>query len=126
MSLVSHLPRHGVTLLEFPAARALTAQLCTHSAHCKVTHPRIRREFAALSRGWCCAAPGWPCRCWLFVTPAETEASRVQLHSGPCVHLALPGLSAQLARPGEGEAGLARLPPPSGENCNFQISSRIA
>ena len=57
MSLVSHLPRHGVTLLEFPAARALTAQLCTlYSAHCKVTHPRIRREFAALSRGWLCCA----------------------------------------------------------------------
>ena len=57
MSLVSHLPRHGVTLLVFPAARALTAQLCTlYSAHCKVTHPRIRREFAALSRGWLCCA----------------------------------------------------------------------
>ena len=87
-----------------PAARAVTAQLCTQSAHCKVTHPRIRREFAAalspgrlarLAVGVCCSL-------------LRPRLRRVQLHSGQGRVYTWPHwLSAQLAPTREG--GLAWL-----------------
>ena len=83
-----------------PAARAVTAQLCTQSAHCKVTHPRIRREFAAaLSPGRLsvfavlCSGPDW----------GECSYTLARAVCTPSLHW----LSAQLAPTREG--GLAWL-----------------